>query len=194
MAKLWENTEALTTILETLQNKAAGSGELRLNLNNSMASSISAHIFADCVELGTATFPRCVDIGHNAFHNCSNLTEVTMAEGYIGNEAFKDCTNLQTVTMLSAHYGVSGHIQNAAFFGCLNLQELILLPNHVVTLESQRVFDKIPTVHVPYDLFNEYINNASTNGWGYCASAIKPLPETTGEEEGEVASEGATKE
>jgi hypothetical protein len=180
MAKLWENTEALEAVLETLQNKATGTGELRLDFNNSMASAISSYTFADCEELGIVAFPKCVNVGSYAFNNCSNLTSATFAQGIINEYAFSNCENLQTFTMLSAHYGVSGRICANAFTGCSNLQKVELFPNTKVTLEDAGAFGShIPEIWVSNKAYAAYQEDTT---WGYLRTNIQVLPSTLSEE------------
>ena len=181
MAKLWENTEALKAVLETLQNKATGTGELRLDFTNSMASSISDYTFAGCEELGTVAFPRCDDIGSYAFDNCSSLSAATFAQGYISEYAFNNCTNLQEFTMLSAHYGVSGYIAANAFAGCSNLSSISLYPDRMVTLEDPNAFgSKIPQIWVSGKALNDYSKDLT---WGRLGQGMQVLPGTISEEE-----------
>ena len=184
MAKLWENTEALDTVLKTLKNKAAGTGKLRLDFNNSMASAISSYTFADCEELGIVAFPKCVYIGSHAFDNCSNLSAATFAQCAVNEYAFNNCTNLIVFDMLSAHYGASGYIAANAFAGCTNLQRVNLYPDNMVSLEGPEAFGlHCPEIWVSSKALSAYV---ADDTWGRLATNMQVLPETLEEE---IASE-----
>ena len=81
--------------------------------------------FMGCTELESITIPSTVtEIDILAFHDCSNLEEVTLNEGLqkIGEAAFYKCTSLEDVALPST----VTEIDDDAFFGCSNLREVEL--------------------------------------------------------------------
>ena len=64
-----------------------------------------------------------VEIGEEAFHDCPNLTRVSLPDSltYIGEGAFRNCSGLTAITIPS---GVTS-IGDAAFMGCVSLADLL---------------------------------------------------------------------
>ncbi len=88
---------------------------------------ICDNMFMACTGLEKLVIPGTVtSIGVEAFENCSNLTEVTFADGNVGvtisDEAFYNCDKLATVKMSDKIISIGTY----AFYGCEKLATINL--------------------------------------------------------------------
>lgn len=128
---LQSNNIDLQTVLQTLQNKAAGGGgsgdgyEEANNLldrnftsyTNSRASNIGRYAFYEHYSLTTVNCPAATNIGCRAFCDCYNLTTASFpAATNIEFYAFAYCENLANIS-----FPVTTNIRGQAFFSCGNL-------------------------------------------------------------------------
>ena len=88
-------------------------------------------IIPDTVSYGGVNLPVTA-IGAHAFHNCYNLTSVTIPNSVtsIGNDAFYNCTSLTSVTIPNS----AASIGERAFSGCSSLSS-VAIPNSVTIIE-----------------------------------------------------------
>ena len=128
--QLQSNNTDLQTVLQTLQTKAAGGGQVEWSANedavitktissytNDRVATIGNYAFYNCSKLTEVSFPAATNIGHCAFYGCSNLTTVSFpAATNIETYAFCNCYKLTEVSFPAAT-----NIGNCAFYGCSNL-------------------------------------------------------------------------
>ena len=149
---------------------------------------------------GAVTIPSTItglpvtSIGDYAFTYCSNLTSVTIPNGYIGIDAFSGCTSLTNVTMGN---GVTS-IGDRAFYECTSLTS-VSIPNgsigegafmYCTSLTSVTIGNGVTNIgdgafYCCTNLRGVYFQgNAPNLNWcGFCGDAnavIYYLPGTTG--------------
>ena len=78
-------------------------------------------------------FKPVVKVGDHAFHNCGNLTSITIPDGVtsIGNNAFHNCSNLTSITIPDSVTSIGGY----AFYSCQSLVSITVLGD-VVSIGS----------------------------------------------------------
>ena len=94
---------------------------------------IGYRAFHDCTNLTSVTIPNSVTtIGSSAFRDCSSLTSVTIPNSVttIENSAFSNCTNLENLTIGNSVTTIGDY----AFEGCSSLTS-VTIPNSVTTIE-----------------------------------------------------------
>lgn len=76
---------------------------------------------------------RVTSIGDHAFHNCSDLTSVTIPESVttIGNCAFSDCSGLTSITIPNSVITIGYY----AFYDCTGLKS-VTIPESVINIED----------------------------------------------------------
>ncbi len=96
--------------------------------------------FHNCSELTSVTIPNSVtDIGYYSFNNCSGLTSVRMGDHVenIGTGAFEDCTNLGSITLPNS----LTFIDYGAFRRCSGLTGTLTIPNSVTSIGRYAFYD-----------------------------------------------------
>lgn len=95
---------------------------------------IQPYSFYGCEGLSTVTInnsAKIKSIGHNAFHDCTNLTEINIPSNVttIEYSAFQNCTSLTNINIPSS----VTKIESSVFNGCKVLKEIVI-PSSVTSI------------------------------------------------------------
>ena len=95
-------------------------------------TSIRSYAFHNCSNLTSVTLPESVtSIWNDAFYGCSSLTSITLPESVagIGSSAFGGCSSLTSITLPESVASIGSH----AFYGCSSLTS-ITIPASVTSI------------------------------------------------------------
>lgn len=133
--------------------------------------------FNYCTNLRDASFAKCIRMVPNmfqgeAFHYCSNLTNVYMPMcSNLGSYAFANCG------LISIELPACRVIQEYAFQSCSRFRTLVLEGSSVVTLydsafSGTRMSTSVGSIYVPSSLVSAY---KTASRWSDYASHIYPI-------------------
>lgn len=114
---------------------------------------------------------RVWGLGVDAFSNCTNLTAVTLPEGFesLGVDTFKNCTSLTSITLPSTVTSIAP----STFSGCTGLGVMTLLPTtppRVAESNYSDAFANAHTIYVPSEALTAY-----QTAWPDIASKIQSI-------------------
>ena len=136
-------------------------------------TTIGREAFASCVSITSVTIPSTITAWeptvdaslsgyNNAFSDCVNLSNITLAEGLttLGDYAFNNCTSLTSVTIPSSVSSFGTHIFN----GCTNLESISLTSSeNLLNIHGDSTFEGCSNI-INEENNVEYLINTTENG------------------------------
>ena len=112
-------------------------------------TSIDSYAFHNCSELTSVTMPNTItNIAMSAFQGCSGLSSVFIPNSVttIGAATFEGCSSLSSVNIPNSVTS----IPSQAFYGCSNLTSVIM-PNTITNIETSAFFDcfSLTSINIP---------------------------------------------
>ena len=169
MDQLFQNTDGLRDILDTVQKLPEGSGggddvagaiadRTVVEFSSSKATLIGNYAFRSCAKLTSVDAPNAKSVGQYAFQGCSSLASANLplAES-INQYAFNQCNKLMEIYLPAATSVVANAFRDCqyvetiylpkvasipatTFYGCRGLKALVLNSETLVPLADTSAF------------------------------------------------------